>query len=333
MLLKTPKVSVVLAVYNGAAFVSEAVKSILNQTFSNFELIIINDGSLDNSEKVLDLFNDSRIIRIKNEKNLGLINSLNAGIKIARGEYIARMDADDISVPNRFEKQVEFLENNKNIGVLGTAVYCIDKKGLIISKLTQPLLHEAIVWKMCFECALIHPSVMMRKSVLLEDGPYDLEFKHIEDTELWMRLLERVEFANLPDVLHKYRLHGSSIGNLQSNIQYELSLVLRKNFLNNFFKLNISTNLNSWFSSKDVVLSEVEKKEGINLLFGIYEGILQKFFPSKNSLDFIRVDFIKMFLKINTSKKRVLYGLIFNFLRKILPSDFRHKLKIKIGIF
>lgn len=331
MSLKIPKVSVVLAVYNGATFISEAVESILNQTFSDFELIVINDGSSDDSEKILNFFNDPRIIRIKNERNLGLILSLNAGIKIARGEYIARMDADDISVPNRLEKQVEFLENNKNIGVLGTAVYRIDKKGSVISELIQPLSHEAIVWKMCFECALIHPTVMMRKNILPEEGPYSLEFKHIEDTELWMRLIERVRFANLPDLLHKYRLHGSSIGNLQSNAQYRLSLVLRKNFLSNFFKLNISPNLNSWFSSEDTILSEVEKEEGINLLFDIYDYILQKLSPNKNSLAFIRADFIKISLKISANKKRIFFRLFFNFLRKILPSDFRHKLKTKIG--
>jgi glycosyltransferase involved in cell wall biosynthesis len=331
MLLKTPKISIVLAVYNGANFVSEAVKSILNQTFSDFELIIINDGSSDNSERVLNFFNDPRIIRIKNERNLGLIRSLNAGIKIARGEYIARMDADDVSIQNRLEKQVEFLENNKNIGVLGTAVYCIDKKGLIISELIQPLSHEAIIWKMCFECALIHPTVMMRRNILPEDGPYSLEFRHIEDTELWMRLAEKVRFANLPDILHKYRLHSSSIGSLQSNTQYNLSLVLRKNFLNNFFKLNISKNLNSWFSFEDVVLSDIEKKEGINLLFDIYESILRNFSSDKASLDFVRVDFIKRLFKINSNNKSILYRSVFNFLRKILPSDLRHKLKIKIG--
>src|SRR5688500_300589 len=128
-LVMSPKISVILPVYNGQLFLKAAIESILNQSYGNFELLIINDGSVDDTEKIIFGFNDLRIRYIRNERNLGLIATLNKGLDLAKGEYIARMDNDDISLPARLEKQLAYLEENKHVSVLATKLVIINEKG------------------------------------------------------------------------------------------------------------------------------------------------------------------------------------------------------------
>src|SRR4051812_30773328 len=136
--MKNPKISVVMPVLNGEKYLREATESILNQTFKDFEFIIINDGSTDRTEEIIQSFADPRIVYIKNEKNVGLSRVFNQGIRAAQGTYIARMDADDISLLHRFEKELEYLENNPKIDIVGSAMMIIDAEGKKVRKALRP---------------------------------------------------------------------------------------------------------------------------------------------------------------------------------------------------
>ena len=212
-----PVISVVMSVWNGQRYLAEAVESILGQTFSDFEFIIIDDGSTDNSLKILEHYAArDRRIRLLPRENRGLVCSLNEGIAISRGELIARMDADDVSLPNRFAEQVSFLRANEDCVIVGTEVLMIDPDG-------DPLAirgHQFDSDLIDRECllghgnALTHPSVMIRKSILKEVGFYDPDMVAVEDLDLYLRLCERGKAHNLQVVLLHYRQHPQSVNRL-----------------------------------------------------------------------------------------------------------------------
>lgn len=204
---KPPLVSVVMPVHNGAAFIKEAVESILAQTYSHFEFIIVNDGSTDDTVECIKQFEDERIRLVSLPAKAGLVTALNTGVSHSAGSYIARMDADDKALPQRLEKQVLFMEQHQEIGVCGTAYK--EMNGGVKSK---PLTHEEILFYLFNASPFLHPSVMMRKAMLdkLEVG-YEEPFKHAsEDLALWMKLCRVTRLANLPDVLMEYRVHNAT---------------------------------------------------------------------------------------------------------------------------
>ncbi|MFA5359793.1 MAG: glycosyltransferase [Patescibacteria group bacterium] len=213
--MSNKKISIIMPVYNGEAYLKQAIDSIIGQTYVNFEYIIINDCSTDKSKEIIQSYSDSRIIYSENEKNLGVAKTLNIGIKKSNGDYIARMDADDISLPTRLEKQANFLENNKNVGIVGTNAKIIDTNGKFINFYIRPIGHRAIKWTALFSSPLIHPSVMSR-SIILKKFNYQKNFINCEDYELWSRLLftSDVIFANLNEFLIHYRVHSESVTQL-----------------------------------------------------------------------------------------------------------------------
>jgi glycosyltransferase involved in cell wall biosynthesis len=209
-------ISVILPVYNASKFVKEAIQSVLDQTFTDFELIVINDGSSDESLKIIRSFTDSRIQVINNPNNLGLIATLNLGISIAKGKYIARMDADDISLPHRFQKQFDFLEANPSVGVLGTAYQTIEKNPRTIQ---HPLESQTIKEELLFTgCVLAHPTIMMRQKIFQDiKVRYDSRYIHAEDYALWANLSHTALLRNLAEICVLYRCHERQI-----SIQYSL---------------------------------------------------------------------------------------------------------------
>lgn len=206
-----PKISVVMPFYNSEKYLREAVQSILDQSFSDFELILINDGSTDSSREVASSFKDPRIVLIDNPGNLGLSKSFNIGIKAARGEFIARMDADDIAYLSRFQKQLDFFTDHPAVSVLGTAVTLINEMGERIGGAKKPEKHELIKWQSLLSTPLFHPTVMARREVL-KANLFDETLFNSEDYELWSRLLftTRARFANLKEPLLYYRVFPSS---------------------------------------------------------------------------------------------------------------------------
>ncbi len=211
-----PEVSVVMPVYNGERYLQESIESILKQTFTDFEFIIINDGSTDRSGEIIKSYHDQRIRLIENESNLGLTISLNKGLSSASGEYIARMDADDISLPERFAKQVDFLKTHPDIGVLGSGVQFIDHHGTPSSILQYPSEHGLLQWYLYFLNPIIHSTVMMRRKIVETVGGYNPERTdpHAEDYELWDGLSNVTRLWNLNEVLLYYRLHQHSYSNV-----------------------------------------------------------------------------------------------------------------------
>lgn len=208
---KAPKISVVMPAYNADRFISETIQSILDQSFNDFELIIIDDGSIDNTGRIIKSFEDQRIRYIKNPQNIGLAASLNIGIKEARGLYIARMDADDISTNDRLEKQASFLDHNPFVGIVGSSILEIDSKNRPIRILKKPKSHILIKWSSLFSTPMYHPTIMARSDIL-KSHHYDEHLSNSEDYELWSRLLfsTDIHFANFSEPLLNYRIYPES---------------------------------------------------------------------------------------------------------------------------
>jgi len=204
LLKLSPLVSVIMPVHNREAFIYESVSSILNQTVQDIELIIINDFCTDGTMEIIKSIIDDRIIIINNEQNLGISRSLNIGFRSAKGKFIARMDDDDISFPERFERQIKFLESHPDISIVGTYPRLIgDEKGVW----ELPVGNDLIVSYLIFQPMLVNPSTMFRREVF-ENFSFDESFLTSEDYEFWTRIAERYKFHNINEVLFCYRKHS-----------------------------------------------------------------------------------------------------------------------------
>jgi glycosyltransferase involved in cell wall biosynthesis len=220
-----PLVSVVMSVFNAERFLEEAIGSILDQTYKSFEFIVVDDGSKDRTWDIALRFGqqDTRIRVVRLEKNQGVSVACNTALNIATGKYIARMDSDDISLPHRLLRQVEFMEAHPEVGVLGCGMRYMDETGKLLG--TPPIFHGAlrIRWNLLFESPFFNPTVILRKAILDQyDLQYDLSSIHgEEDYELWSRLLPMTKGENLSDILLYYRLHPSSISHRYVNLQHD----------------------------------------------------------------------------------------------------------------
>ena len=233
------KVSIILPVYNGCKYLSYAINSIIMQTYDNFELIILNDGSMDDSENIIQDFKakDKRIIYIKNEINLGLIATLNRGFNVASGKYIARMDQDDISCPERLRLQIGFLEKLKAPAIVGSNIVVIDKENKVI-KIPRNMHTEASenFWVKFRKCPLYHPTVMMSREIMTSFGPiYQPQDIHAEDHCAWLRLNRNFPIYNIKTPLLFYRSHGENYSDNYALGQIDKTLtVLSNNYYESF---------------------------------------------------------------------------------------------------
>ena len=217
--ITSPKVSIIMSVFNGEKYLESAVNSILRQSFLDFEFIIINDGSTDNTEKILKRFTDKRLKIINNKTNIGLTASLNKAIKQARGEFIARMDADDISLPFRLEYQVKFLEENPDIALVGSSYYICDEKNKIqsiVEVLTEP---EKLKQELKKQNWFGHGTVMFRKNIIDNIGAYDESYKYAQDYELWLRIANKFKVANIKEPLYIWRRTKENISSKKEEEQ------------------------------------------------------------------------------------------------------------------
>ncbi|MBT2289847.1 glycosyltransferase family 2 protein [Paenibacillus albidus] len=215
---KEPAVTVLMPVYNGEKYLAEAIESILNQTFADFEFLIINDASKDRTVEIIESYKDERIRLVHNEQNLRLIATLNKGIGLARGTYLARMDADDISVPQRLERQVAFLDANPGIAVCGCWADMIGENAGHIWKF--PMTHEEIKARLLFENCISHPGVTVRRSILEDPAlRYDPQYTHVEDWEFWSHISMEHKLHNLQEILLHYRLNDNSVSRLYEDEQ------------------------------------------------------------------------------------------------------------------
>jgi len=216
-----PRVSVVMAAYNGERFLRPAIESILSQTFRDFEVIVIDDCSTDRTPQILREFKDDRIRVVRNERNMGIAETLNNGIAVARGEYIALQDHDDVSLPTRLECQVAFLDKNAKVGMVGSSCSLIDEAGVLLAHRPVEYDDVKLKWDLLWRTALIHTTLMVRRRAVEEIGGYspDPQYRFAEDYDLMSRVAFRYAIANIPQPLGSWRVHGMSASQLNLNQQ------------------------------------------------------------------------------------------------------------------
>lgn len=208
-----PTISVIMPTYNAEKYISTAIESILQQTFEDFEFIIIDDASTDQTYDIICSYHDKRITRIRNQRNLGVAACINKGILIAHSEFIARMDSDDISKPDRFQKQVQFMNANSNLGISGTHMEIIDNKGKVIKEHLKKIGDETIKVSLFFgHTSFAHPSIIMRSRMIdMYHLRYDTAFQYAEDYDLYCRCSSFMAMDNYPECLVQYRIHPESV--------------------------------------------------------------------------------------------------------------------------
>ncbi len=211
-----PMISVVMSVYNGEKYIREAIDSILNQTYSDFELIILDDGSTDQTEDIIKGYTDKRIRYTKNPGNLGLADSLNRGLELSLGKYIARMDSDDIALIDRFQKQVDYLEKHPEVILLGGQSELLNNGTVIRNEFHAPIEDEEIRLMILYHNPFLHPTVMMRGEVVRKKT-LRYQNRYVDDYDLWVRMLPYGKVHNLEDKVLKYRVHDNNFSVVNKN--------------------------------------------------------------------------------------------------------------------
>ncbi len=239
--MTVPTLSIIMPVYNAEAYLREAVESILAQTYTDYELIIVEDGSTDNSPEIIESFTDSRIQRLYNDGNKGIVFTRNRGMAAARGRYIAPFDADDIAHPEKYAKQIQFLEENPEYGLLGTWAKLIDGKGNTLSekwKVNAP--PERIPPILLFRNYFVQSSVVLRREAIPKGG-YEKGLDAVEDYRMWTQVAQNWKVWNYPEYLINYRIHDQGISIRQEEqISHKDYLIFKK--LYNYLKINLKEN-------------------------------------------------------------------------------------------
>lgn len=305
------RISVIMPAYNGEQYLQEAIQSILDQTEKNFEFVIINDGSTDNTWKMLKNNSDTRIRLFQNEKNIGLAGSLNKGLALARGMYITRMDADDIALPKRFEKQIAYLECHPEVGVLGSQMMITDAKGKVTGTYRVPQTHGAILWRLFFGNPMAHPTVMFRRTVLRENEGYDTTLGASQDKELWARLIHRTQFANLNENLLKYRKHQHSVWANHADVAHNVSLAVGRKLASEYLEENISVatwSLVDRSQHTQAILNPAEMEQAGAIIHRLYNAVISRENLPQRDLDEIHADMIRRMLAVGKRDGRIAVG-------------------------
>lgn len=276
-----------MCVYNTEKYLEEAIQSILDQSYINFEFLIFDDGSTDKSADIIKKFKntDSRIRAFFSETNHGYVEHLNRGLDMANGVYIARMDSDDISLPNRFEEQLKYLKANPDVQVVGSLATIIDQEGKELNKELRHIHPETLWWQSFFTNPLSHPTVMIRKSIFVESGYYDPEKIPSEDYDLWTRILAKGKIANIPYFLLKYRSHDASISHMNKNVQWQNSIQTLIRHWKTSIDTTVSPELAAFFKGFHLgyELKETEQARiGFYLIYGLYCKYNKMFWLSKD---------------------------------------------------
>jgi glycosyltransferase involved in cell wall biosynthesis len=274
---KYPKISVLMPVYNAEKYLREAMDSILNQTFKDFEFIIINDASVDSSKNIILSYNDKRIRYFENDNNLGVARTLNRGLKLAKSDLIARMDADDISFPNRLEMQYKMMERDKEIAVLASIFDVVDECGKFLYTEKYANSPEEIYYTLRFRDCLGHPTVMFKKRMVLDVfNGYDINHE-AEDFDLWLRISSTYKISKINTSLLKLRISKKSrMGAMGGKINDDAVFIAKKNLellTGKKISLDIIEILRRNFASFGSSLSTVFSKEEIRRALIILEKI------------------------------------------------------------
>lgn len=287
MVSQNPKISVLTSCYNATRYIREAIESILSQTYGNFEFILIDDGSTDETLSIIKAYAqlDNRIVVLE-KKNTGISDSLNIGLNIANGEWIARLDADDIAFPDRLEKQLNYVEINKDVVLLGTGCITIDENGKEIRKYVYPKKHRSIMaWMEAFKSPFPHSSAFFNKEIVQELGGYNNTLNGAEDIDLWLRIGLSGNVSCLREPLIKLRKHSDSITHNNEMLIVLSHAALLCHYLRNagYPDPAASENANDW----DVFIKWVEchlEKTSVLNRFKAWEEARTDYFATKNRL-------------------------------------------------
>lgn len=281
---KESLVSFIMPVYNGASFLSKTIESILNQTYENFELLILDDFSTDNSIEIIKSFDDKRIRLFKNKKNEGYIKGLNFLIQNSRGDYIARNDQDDISLPNRIYKQLKLFKRKPELSIVGGQIKTFGKSQ---KKISYPTSLSDCRSHLLFNTCLHHPTVIFKRKKIesLINRLYDEDKEPSEDYDLWTRLSLFLEIENVPDIILKYRIHQNNYSTLHQEKQFENNLIIRKNYFKKYLKMSIKENENI-LMNKIIYNKDISEKDLYELT--VFFNRIKKF--SKNHKDFSSIN-------------------------------------------
>lgn len=280
--MNKPLVSVLMPCFNAEKYVETALGSILNQTYKNLEVIAINDCSSDNTVEILKRIakKDARVKVFENNENLKLIKTLNRGVTLCSGDYIARMDADDIALPVRIEKEVAFLEQHPNHDIVSSLFYAFNSENPKKKKLHHsPLYHDELCAYLLFKSGICHPAVMMRKRIFTELGlSFEAEYLHVEDYALWSKAVYLTRMANLDEGLLLYRVHNQQVSSLNEKLQL--------------------SNKKKVFKIHCQHLGLPQTDEFLDIYASVAESV-----PSESSLEYLGKceDFMHNLLKINLS--------------------------------
>jgi glycosyltransferase involved in cell wall biosynthesis len=270
----SPVISVLMCVYNGEKYIAEAIESILDQTFVDFEFIIINDGSNDKTEEIILSYKDSRIKYVKNDTNLRLQASLNKGLQLCSGEFIARMDADDVCYPERLFTQLNFLRQNPSIGVLGTGFSLINGEGNFFQDIHFLSNPDLLQFTLFFFCPFAHPTIMMRAKIIKEHNGYRSEITHAEDYELWCRLMFVTQFTNLEQPLIKLRKHDTN-ASLDHKNHFAQTCEISRNAIMSFLDTTIPDTLLFNYTINQKCDNQKEAIAVASLFFKICHKLIQ----------------------------------------------------------
>lgn len=325
-MIKMPLVSVVMAAYNAEKYIRDAIDSILDQTFKDFEFIIINDGSIDKTKEIIKSYKDSRIVYLENRKNLGIVAALNKGLEYATGKYIARMDADDISIKERFEYQVKYLEAHSNVVVLGTSYVVFGENIQEKFRICEDDILKAKA-QLLFTPSVAHPTVMMRNGILKKYSiKYNKDYQGTEDFAMWWKLANYGEIVSLPNILHYYRIHHTQITSQQAN-DAKKQVIFRK-FVDerfSYFNIILTKEENQIFFNytcgKSANFSTVEFKLFCNMLELVMKKNQEKKFFEKDALRSVIAKAVEECI-FQAPKKRVKFDKWFHYAaeRRLVPN-------------
>ena len=298
-------ISVIMPVYNSENCLREAIDSILNQTFRDFELVIVDDCSIDSSAAIIEEYKkiDPRVVAYRQQKNNGIAAARNKGLQLSIGEYIAFMDSDDISMPDRLEKQYRFIEFHPEVGVLGGCAEIVDGIGNHIETLYFPETSFEISWSMCFYDPIINPTVMMKRDVALDAGGFhdsresEMEY-YPEDYDLWVRLSEKTNFYNLHDLLLKLRKHDSNITKTRMESTIKNSLKISQRYINSILGVTPSLDVVAVLWNTDLNKKIIDAPD---ILISLYKCFRDRKGVSASENKFIKKD---VSMRLLTMKKR-----------------------------
>ncbi len=281
-----PKVSVVMSTFNGERYLSEAVESLLNQTFKDFELIIVNDGSTDSTATILREFEDERLVILHNSENQGIAPSQNKALAAARGEYIALQDCDDISLSRRLELQVDFLDRQPDISLIGSSAYMIDEAGETVDIWDQPANDMQAKWEFLFGCPIFHTTAMLRRSVFDRTAPYTKDCTFSCDSELFSRIADANKVFKLPQPLVKWRLHKNSTSFVRAEILRKEALSISRRNMTALVAGKANLDALSWRGVElllmmnvgaTIDLSRTQLRGAANFIFAVNDAFYERY--------------------------------------------------------